>query len=39
MMQTPLTMPQMIERAEKYFPKKKVVSRTDFCWEILEDDP
>lgn len=28
MMQTPLTMPQMIERAEKYFPKKKVVSRT-----------
>lgn len=28
MMQTPLTMPQMIERAEKYFPKKQVVSRT-----------
>jgi fatty-acyl-CoA synthase len=28
MMQTPLTMPQMIERVEKYFPKKKVVSRT-----------
>lgn len=28
MMQTPLTMTQMIERAEKYFPKKHVVSRT-----------
>jgi fatty-acyl-CoA synthase len=28
MMQTPLTMTQMMERAEKYFPKKKVVSRT-----------
>lgn len=28
MMQTPLTMAQMIERAEKYFPKKQVVSRT-----------
>lgn len=28
MMQTPLTMPQMIERAEQYFPKKQVVSRT-----------
>jgi fatty-acyl-CoA synthase len=28
MMQTALTMTQMIERAEKYFPKKKVVSRT-----------
>lgn len=28
MMQTPLTMTQMIERAEKYFPKKQVVSRT-----------
>ncbi|OLS36451.1 long-chain fatty acid--CoA ligase [Bacillus sp. MRMR6] len=28
MMQTPLTMIQMIERAEKYFPKKQVVSRT-----------
>ncbi|MCL6572069.1 MAG: long-chain fatty acid--CoA ligase [Bacillus sp. (in: Bacteria)] len=29
MMQTPLTMTQMIERAEKYFPKKQVVSRTE----------
>ncbi len=28
MMQTPLTMTQMIKRAEKYFPKKLVVSRT-----------
>ncbi|MFS0779045.1 long-chain fatty acid--CoA ligase [Neobacillus sp. 3P2-tot-E-2] len=28
MMQTPLTMTQMIERAEKYFPKKQIVSRT-----------
>ncbi|SMQ66398.1 fatty-acyl-CoA synthase [Bacillus sp. OV166] len=28
MMQTALTMTQMMERAEKYFPKKKVVSRT-----------
>jgi fatty-acyl-CoA synthase len=28
MMQTPLTMAQMIERAEKYFPKKQVISRT-----------
>lgn len=28
MMQTPLTMTQMMERAEKYFPKKQVVSRT-----------
>lgn len=28
MMQTPLTMTQMIERAEKYFPRKQVVSRT-----------
>lgn len=28
MMNTPLTMVQMIERAEKFFPKKKVVSRT-----------
>jgi fatty-acyl-CoA synthase len=28
MMQTPLTMTQMIERAERYFPKKQVVSRT-----------
>ncbi|MCM3707187.1 MULTISPECIES: long-chain fatty acid--CoA ligase [Cytobacillus] len=28
MMQTPLTMTQMIRRAEKYFPKKMVVSRT-----------
>jgi len=28
MMQTPLTMSQMIVRAEKYFPKKQVVSRT-----------
>ena len=28
MMQTPLTLTQMIHRAEKYFPKKKVVSRT-----------
>ncbi|MGD6855418.1 long-chain fatty acid--CoA ligase [Bacillus infantis] len=28
MMQTPLTMTQMIKRAEKYFPKKEVVSRT-----------
>ncbi len=27
-MQTPLTMTQMIERAERYFPKKQVVSRT-----------
>jgi len=29
MMQTPLTMTQMMERAEKYFPKKQVVSRTE----------
>lgn len=29
MMDTPLIMTQIIERAEKYFPKKKVVSRTD----------
>jgi fatty-acyl-CoA synthase len=29
MMQTPLTMTQMIVRAEKYFPKKQVVSRTE----------
>lgn len=29
MMNTPLTMPQMIERAEKFFPKKEVISRTD----------
>jgi fatty-acyl-CoA synthase len=29
MMNTPLTMTQMIERAEKYYPKKHVVSRTD----------
>ncbi|MEY2191687.1 long-chain fatty acid--CoA ligase [Neobacillus sp. BF23-41] len=28
MMQTALTMTQMMERAEKYFPKKKVISRT-----------
>ncbi|MEH7355703.1 long-chain fatty acid--CoA ligase [Neobacillus drentensis] len=28
MMQTPLTMTQMIERAEKFFPKKQVISRT-----------
>ncbi|WHY78888.1 long-chain fatty acid--CoA ligase [Neobacillus sp. WH10] len=28
MMQTPLTMTQMIERAERYFPKKQVISRT-----------
>lgn len=28
MMNTPLTMVQMIERAEMFFPKKKVVSRT-----------
>lgn len=28
MMQTPLTMTQMIKRAERYFPKKQVVSRT-----------
>ena len=28
MMQTPLTMTQMIKRAEKYFPRKTVVSRT-----------
>ncbi|UQD51312.1 fatty-acid--CoA ligase [Bacillus methanolicus] len=28
MMQTPLTMPQMIKRAEKFFPKKQVISRT-----------
>ncbi|MFE8700209.1 long-chain fatty acid--CoA ligase [Cytobacillus sp. FJAT-54145] len=28
MMQTPLTMTQMIKRAEKYFPKKQVISRT-----------
>jgi fatty-acyl-CoA synthase len=28
MMQTPLTMTQMMERAERYFPKKTVVSRT-----------
>ncbi|MEW9109198.1 MAG: long-chain fatty acid--CoA ligase [Cytobacillus gottheilii] len=28
MMQTPLTMTQMIRRAEKFFPKKEVVSRT-----------
>ncbi|MBT2688912.1 long-chain fatty acid--CoA ligase [Bacillus sp. ISL-47] len=28
MMQTPLTMTQMIKRAEQYFPKKMVVSRT-----------
>ncbi|NYE05594.1 fatty-acyl-CoA synthase [Bacillus niacini] len=28
MMQTPLTMTQMIERAERYFSKKQVVSRT-----------
>lgn len=29
MMDTPLIMTQIIERAEKYFPKKEVVSRTD----------
>ena len=28
MMQTPLKMTQMIERAEKFFPKKQVISRT-----------
>ncbi|MEH7126084.1 long-chain fatty acid--CoA ligase [Bacillus sp. JJ1773] len=28
MMQTPLTMTQMIKRAERFFPKKQVVSRT-----------
>ncbi|WP_077211092.1 long-chain fatty acid--CoA ligase [Bacillus dakarensis] len=28
MMATPLTMTQMIKRAEKYFPKKQVISRT-----------
>jgi fatty-acyl-CoA synthase len=28
MMQTPLTMTQMIKRAEKFFPKKQVISRT-----------
>lgn len=28
MMQTPLTMTQMINRAEKFFPKKQVISRT-----------
>jgi fatty-acyl-CoA synthase len=28
MMNTPLTMTQMIRRAEKYFPKKQVISRT-----------
>jgi len=28
MMNTPLTITSMIERAEKYFPKKKVISRT-----------
>lgn len=28
MMQTPLTMTQMIKRAEMYFPKKQVISRT-----------
>lgn len=28
MMQTPLTMTQMIKRAEKYFPKKEVITRT-----------
>jgi fatty-acyl-CoA synthase len=28
MMQTPLTLTQMIKRAEKYFPKKQVISRT-----------
>ncbi|MGE7876419.1 long-chain fatty acid--CoA ligase [Peribacillus muralis] len=29
MMDTPLIMTQIIERAEKYFPKKEVISRTD----------
>lgn len=29
MMNTPLILTQMIERVEKYFPKKEVVSRTD----------
>jgi fatty-acyl-CoA synthase len=29
MMQTPLLLTQMIERAEKYFPKKEIVSRTE----------
>ncbi|MDQ0217624.1 fatty-acid--CoA ligase [Peribacillus cavernae] len=29
MMNTPLIMTQMIERAEKYYPKKKVISRTE----------
>ncbi|HLR67057.1 MAG TPA: AMP-binding protein, partial [Virgibacillus sp.] len=28
MMNTPLTITSMIERAEKYFPKKEVISRT-----------
>lgn len=28
MMQTPLTLKQMIERAERFFPKKEVISRT-----------
>jgi fatty-acyl-CoA synthase len=28
MMQTPLTLKQMMDRAEKYFPRKQVVSRT-----------
>jgi len=28
MMATPLTLPQMLERAEKYFPKKEIISRT-----------
>jgi fatty-acyl-CoA synthase len=29
MMQTPLLLTQMIERAERYFPKKEIVSRTE----------
>ncbi len=29
MMQTPLLLTQMIERAEKYFPQKQVISRTE----------
>ncbi|MEI5906433.1 long-chain fatty acid--CoA ligase [Bacillus spongiae] len=29
MMQTPLLLTQMMDRAEKYFPKKKVISRTE----------
>ncbi|GAK04457.1 medium-chain-fatty-acid-CoA ligase [Geomicrobium sp. JCM 19037] len=28
MMNTPLTIPPMLERAERYFPDKEVISRT-----------